>query len=164
MNNSLSRMIDGMIEALRVEVIPHVGAEFARGQVFGVIYMLKTIKLRAAWSVEFVGEQLSALAGAIEALRGVSGATPLLEMLPDIEVPERLVGSGEMERQRDGGNRAICAAIDWYFENREHLPAETCAGIGAALNAYMARQIDWEFKNNTRPMLAEMSRGAEIDV
>lgn len=42
MNNSLERLIDGMVATLREEVIPQVGTEFARGQAFGVIYMLNS--------------------------------------------------------------------------------------------------------------------------
>ena len=60
MNNSLPRLIDGMIATLREEVIPHVEGEFARGQAFGLIYMLNSIRLRADWSPAFVGEQLAA--------------------------------------------------------------------------------------------------------
>ena len=41
MNNSLPRLIDGMVATLRKEVIPRVEGDFARGQAFGVIYMLK---------------------------------------------------------------------------------------------------------------------------
>ena len=47
MNNSLPRLIDGMVAMLRKEVIPHIEGDFARGQAYGVIYMLSSIKLRA---------------------------------------------------------------------------------------------------------------------
>ena len=61
MNNSLPRLIDGMVATLRKEVIPHINGDFARGQAFGVIYMLSSIKLRAAWSNAFLSKQLRAL-------------------------------------------------------------------------------------------------------
>ena len=61
MNNSLPRLIDGMVATLRKEVIPHIEGDFARGQAFGVIYMLNSLKLRASWSNEFLIEQLRAL-------------------------------------------------------------------------------------------------------
>ena len=64
MNNSLPRLIDGMIATLRKEVIPHIDGDFARGQAYGVIYMLSSIKLRAAWSNAFLSEQLRALEAA----------------------------------------------------------------------------------------------------
>ena len=41
MNNSLPRLIDGMVATLRKEVIPHIEGDFARGQAYGVIYMLE---------------------------------------------------------------------------------------------------------------------------
>ena len=61
MNNSLPRLIDGMVATLRKEVIPHIDGDFARGQAYGVIYVLNSIKLRAAWSNAFLSEQLRAL-------------------------------------------------------------------------------------------------------
>ena len=70
MNNSLPRLIDGMVATLRREVIPHIDGDFARGQAFGVIYMLNSLKLRASWSNEFLIEQLRALE---EASRDLSG-------------------------------------------------------------------------------------------
>ena len=60
MNNSLHRLIDGMVATLRSEVIPNIGTEFARGQAFGVIYMLNSIRLRAEWSSAFHGELIAA--------------------------------------------------------------------------------------------------------
>ena len=44
MNNSLPRLIEGMVATLRSEIIPHLDGEFARGQAFGVIYMLNNIR------------------------------------------------------------------------------------------------------------------------
>src|SRR6185436_14536898 len=50
MNNSFPRLIDGMCATLRSEVLPRLDDEFARGQVFGVINLLNTLKVRASWS------------------------------------------------------------------------------------------------------------------
>ena len=58
MNNSLARLIDGMVATLRKEVIPRVEGDYARGQAFGVIYMLNSLKLRCSWSNAFLVEQL----------------------------------------------------------------------------------------------------------
>ena len=52
MNNSFARLIDGMNATLRSEVLTRLDDEFARGQVFGVINLLNTFKVRADWSVQ----------------------------------------------------------------------------------------------------------------
>jgi len=67
-NNSLGRLIDGMAATLKSEVIPHVEGDYARGQAFGVIYMLNSLKLRASWSNAFLVGQLRALEQASRAL------------------------------------------------------------------------------------------------
>lgn len=78
MNNSLPRLIDGMVATLRREVIPHIDGDFARGQAFGVIYMLNSLKLRASWSNEFLIEQLRALEEASRISRGSARKFPPL--------------------------------------------------------------------------------------
>ena len=59
MNNSFSRLIDGMCATLRAEVLSRLDDEFARGQVFGVINLLNTFKVRADWSAGFLLQQLA---------------------------------------------------------------------------------------------------------
>jgi hypothetical protein len=81
-NNSLERLIDGMAATLRMEVIPYVEADYARGQAFGVIYMLNSLKLRASWSNAFLLGQLRALADAARSLG------PLAAELPGAPVPD----------------------------------------------------------------------------
>ena len=62
MNNSLDRLLDGMEQTLRAEILPKLEGEFVRGQAYGIIFMLKSLKLRVAWSPGFLAEQLDALA------------------------------------------------------------------------------------------------------
>ena len=57
MNNSFARLIDGMNATLRKEVLTRLDDEFARGQVFGVINLLNTFKVRADWSAGFLLER-----------------------------------------------------------------------------------------------------------
>jgi hypothetical protein len=68
-NNSLPRLIDGMVQTLQKEIIPHIEGDYARGQAYGVIYMLNSIKLRASWSCGFLLEQLRALDEAKHSVR-----------------------------------------------------------------------------------------------
>ena len=74
MNNSFGRLIDGMCATLRSEVLTRVHDEYARSQVYGVLNVLNTFKVRADWSAAFLLQQLQAqqqaLALAAERLRG----------------------------------------------------------------------------------------------
>lgn len=139
MNNSLPRLIDGMIATLRDEVIPHVDGEFARGQAFGVIYMLNSIRLRA------------------DALRGLGVDAALLPLPAAAALPEMRA----LEACRDEGDRRVCALLDWLDARRTTLGADRSAAIDAALSRYMHRQIKFELGTSAKPMFAEISGGTD---
>lgn len=156
MNNSLHRLIDGMVTTLRQEVIPQVGTEFARGQAFGLIYMLNSIRLRAAWSPEFLGHQIAAQLELSQALK------PLLEGLDAPALPQAAatgLGGTALESVRDENEARICALIDWSATAGLH--AQRAGTIEAQVRAYMDRQLKWELQTSAKPMFAEMSSGTE---
>ncbi|MDX2396495.1 hypothetical protein NJL88_41805, partial [Streptomyces sp. DK15] len=76
MNNSLPRLIDGMIATLRREIIPNIEGDFARGQAIGVIYMLNSIQRRASWSNRYFHEQLLAFNTVSQRLQGLASELP----------------------------------------------------------------------------------------
>ena len=155
MNNSLPRLIDGMIATLREEVIPHVEGEFARGQAFGLIYMLNSIRLRADWSPAFVGEQLAAQAELADKLAPLDVDAALLPL------PMETGDVKAMEVRRDDNDRRVCALLDWLEAQREQLDPLLAAAIDEALSDYMHRQLKWELKTSAKPMFAEISSGTE---
>ena len=143
MNNSLPRLIDGMIATLRREIIPSVEDDFSRGQAFGMIYMLNSIRLRASWSNGFLLEQ-------IRALDEASGEIAIaLADLPEAPKPSvaalaALPTAAELEARRDEGDARICELIDWLEARRETAPASALAGADAAIARYVKRQLKWD--------------------
>jgi len=160
MNNSLPRLIEGMIATLRQEVIPHVEGDFARGQAFGVIYMLGSIQRRAAWSNRFLSEQLGALSKASVELQAISAELPGAP-LPAVPVPPELPDATALEAARNAGDERICGLIDWLAERRETLPAAALARADAIIDDYLNRQLKWEIETSAKPMFTEISRGRE---
>lgn len=159
MNNSLERLIDGMVATLREEVIPQVGTEFARGQAFGVIYMLNSLRLRAAWSSSFLGEQLAAqaaLTSTLSPLAAQGGETPALP-----KVASATADNAALEALRDQNEALICDWITWLDDQGEALDDPQREAITAALRAYMDRQLKHELKTSAKPMFAEISAGEE---
>lgn len=157
MNNSLNRLIDGMVATLRQEVIPHVSGEFARGQAFGVIYMLNSIRLRADWSAGFMAEQLAAqqeLAKQLVALDVDAELRPALAPVPQVDMRA-------LEQQRNDNDRKVCDLLDWLEAQRATLDPQRHAAIDAAVAQYMHRQLKWEISTSAKPMFAEMSSGTE---
>ena len=163
MNNSFGRIIDGMNATLRSEVLTRLDDEFARGQVFGVINLLNTFKVRADWSAGFLLEQIAAqrvaLDGVAALLEGQAAAASL-PALPGGEVP-RPVPIADLLALREDGNRAIAALLGWLAAQRPALTAEQASGVEAKLRTAMRAELKIELKNSPRPLFAEMSSGSE---
>ncbi len=147
MNNSFARLIDGMCATLRQEVLTRLDDDFARGQVFGVINLLNTFKVRADWSAGFLVQQLAAQQQAFDAL----AALPGMPALPQGPLPPT-TPIAELLARRDEGNRVIVALL-----RAGALPE----GAEAVLRRAMRAEVDLELKNSPRPLFAEMSSGRE---
>ncbi len=160
MNNSFPRLIDGMCATLRSEVLSRLDDEFARGQVYGVINLLNTFKVRADWSVGFLSQQVKAQCDALnqvrEQLMGVQDA-PLLE---ERTAPTPITPA-ELSEMRDEGNRSIGQMLAWLSEHRTNLSLEVAKEIELQLRQSMRTEIEIELKNSPRPLFAEMSSGKE---
>jgi hypothetical protein len=159
-NNSLPRLIDGMVATLRKEVIPHIEGDFARGQAFGVIYMLNSLKLRASWSNEFLVEQLRALEQAARELDELGAEIPAA-LVPGARAPREAPASAELEAMRNQGDERISALIDWLAEHQDSVSAEAAAQLEATIDRYLHRQLKWELSTSAKPMFVEISGGAE---
>lgn len=161
MNNSLARLADGMIATLRREIIPKLDDEFARGQAFGVIYMLNSLKLRATWSIEFVGHQVDEVSAVFDRLRKVVPNSVAHPDFPDLTEPSGRVTAGALEALRDRGDRALCNWIEWLDTSAAGIPPDVAAAVRTELRDYMNGQTRYEMSTSARPMFAEISRGAE---
>jgi len=160
MNNSLPRLIDGMVATLRKEVIPHIEGDFARGQAFGVIYMLNSLKLRASWSNEFLIEQLRALEDAAREFDGLGAEIPAARV-PGVRAPDQAPDSAELEAMRNHGDERISALIDWLAAHQDSVSAKVAAHIEATIDRYLHRQLKWELSTSARPMFVEISGVAD---
>lgn len=166
MNNSFSRLIDGMCATLRSEVLTRLDDEFARGQVYGVINLLNTFKVRADWSAAFLQQQIeaqrSALQGAAEVARAAKAGEAALVAPPATKAPTFAVTPiGDLLAARDAGNAAIGAWLAWLDAERTRLGPDVAGRIEKHLRAAMRAEIDIELRNSPRPLFAEMSSGRE---
>lgn len=159
MNNSLERLIDGMAATLRAEVIPHIEGDYARGQAFGVIYMLNSLKLRASWSNAFLLGQLRALEEASDGLASLAADLPGAP-LPDVKTPINLPEAGALQTARDEGDAQICELIEW-LAGQGGARADAVAKAQAIIDEYINKQTKYELTTSARPMFVEMSGGAE---
>jgi hypothetical protein len=162
MNNSFVRLIDGMCATLRSEVLPRLDDEFARGQVFGVINLLNTFKVRADWAPGFLVQQIAAQH---RALMEVGQALSDVEDAPRIEPRQDppLVTAAQLLAQRDANNLQVGQLLEWLAEHRLTLPQQALEQSEGALRSAMRAEIEIELKHSPRPLFAEMSSGREDD-
>ena len=166
MNNSFARLIDGMNATMRSEVLSRLDDEFARGQVFGVINLLNTFKVRADWSTGFLLEQLAVQRTALDGVAALMQGWPEAATLPALPPPgvPASVPIAELLAQRDSANRAIGELLGWLDAQRaqgSQLPAQVAADIEQLLRTAMRSELAIELKNSPRPLFAEMSSGSE---
>jgi len=163
MNNSFSRLIDGMNATLRKEVLTRLDDEFARGQVFGVINLLNTFKVRADWSAGFLVEQIAAQRQALDGIAALMHANPEAPSLPPLppgDMPAAVPIAALLD-MRDDNNRAIAALLGWLDASRAQLPAGVALDIEQKLRTAMREELAIELRNSPRPLFAEMSSGSE---
>ena len=155
MNNSFPRLIEGMCATLRTEVLTRLDDEFARGQVFGVINLLNTFKVRADWSAGFLLQQIAAQQAAL------NGVAALLPGVPAAGALSPTTPIAELLALRDEHNRRIAALLARLDAERHTLAPDTAAQAEALLRQAMRAEVDIELKNAPRPLFAEMSSGSE---
>ncbi len=166
MNNSFPRLIDGMCATLRAEVLSRLDDEFARGQVFGVINLLNTFKVRADWSAGFLLQQIAAQRAALD------GVAALLAELPDTagmpataadaaDASPAATPIAELLALRDAGNQRIADWLAWLDASGAGLSPKTAAAAESLLREAMRAEVQIELKASPRPLFAEMSSGRE---
>ena len=160
MNNSFPRLIDGMCATLRGEVLTRLDDAFARGQVFGVINLLNTLKARADWSAGFLLQQLAAQQSALNGAAALLSDLPAAPTEPVSDLPVA-TPIADLLTLRDDGNRRIGNLLAWLDAQAASLAPEVAAQAEALLREAMRAEMQIELKNSPRPLFAEMSSGAE---
>jgi hypothetical protein len=155
MNNSFPRLIDGMCATLRTEVLSRLDDEFARGQVFGVINLLNTFKVRADWSAGFLLQQIEAQRVALDGVAELLGEPPSpLDTPASTPIVDLLA-------LRDEGNRRIATRLAELGEGSAALSRDLASQAEGLLREAMRAEVAIELKNSPRPLFAEMSSGSE---
>jgi hypothetical protein len=162
MNNSFARLIDGMCATLRAEVLTRLDDDFARGQVFGVINLLHTFKVRADWSAGFLLQQIDAQRQALDEVERLARSAQLAGVATEPALAQPTpTPIAELLALRDEGNRRIGAALAQLDALGTAVPAEVAAAIEQTLRTAMRAEVSLELKNSPRPLFAQMSSGRD---
>ncbi|MDB5551243.1 MAG: hypothetical protein JWL86_1227 [Rhizobium sp.] len=156
MNNSLERLVEGIIATLRTDVIPNVNDDYARGQAIGVIDLLNNIAPRLEW-------QRLPLMKAIEARRAVIRQVTSLKGTRAESSHAGKLGddpsSNDLITERDRLDGEISDLIGWAFST------QTDAAITARplLRKHMHDDAALEMKLTRKPLFAEIAKGKAAD-
>ncbi|HVA39476.1 MAG TPA: hypothetical protein VNF49_02335 [Candidatus Binataceae bacterium] len=161
MNNSLNRLIDGIIIALEREIIPRVDDAYARGQAFAVMDLLRNMRPRLEWSREVTLAQVTlqeAALGRVDDLcRGQVERPPAYE---PPAAPSITLGTKELEARRDRLEAEVCGVLKWLTEHRTALDAAVAKSVEETITNYMREAVRRELALTANPLFAEISRGA----
>ncbi len=161
MNNSLNRLIDGIIIALEREIIPRVDDAYARGQAFAVMDLLRNMRPRLEWSREVtlaqVGLQEEALKRIDDLCRGQVERPPAYAPPAAASIT---LDTKHLEARRDRLEAEVCGVLKWLTEHRGALDAAVAQSVEDALTNYMREAVKRELALTANPLFAEISRGA----
>ena len=154
MNNSLERLVEGIIATLRTDVIPNVGDDYARGQAIGVIDLLNNIATRLEW-------EHAPLLRALEARRAVIAEVGGLLGLPAGEVrPTETTSSRHLLAERDRLDAEICDLLERVYRLPED---DDVIAARARLRQHMHDDIAEEMKLTKKPLFAEIAKGKSAE-
>lgn len=161
MNNSLNRLIDGIVIALEREIIPRVGDAYARGQAFAVMDLLRNMRPRLQWSREVTLAQVELQEAALGRVNDLCHGQA--EHPPGYAPPavaSATLDTTELEARRDRLEAELCGVLKWMSEHRARLDAAVAKSVEDTLAHYMREAVKRELALTANPLFAEISRGA----
>jgi hypothetical protein len=156
MNNSLNRLIEGIIATLRSHVIPNVSDAYARGQAIGIIDLLNNIAPRVEWARAPIAEALSARQQAIGGARALLPEAPAGAQGPDAS-GLAAADSQTLAAERDRLDSEIADLLHYA-----HRIASKDSAIAATtlLREHIHAELKREMKSTHKPLFAEIAKGA----
>ena len=156
MNNSLDRLVEGIIATLRTDVIPNVTDDYARGQAIGVIDLLNNIAPRLEW-------QRAPLLKAVEARREVIRQVASLKGTRTESSHAGKAGedlsSNDLIAERDQLDGEISDLVAWAFSAQ----SEPALAARPLLRTHMHDDAAREMKLTKKPLFAEIAKGKAAD-
>jgi hypothetical protein len=158
MTNSLERLFDGMIDVLHTRVIPRIQDEFARGQAYGALDMLRNLKPRVEWAVGPLQEDVTAELAVSERIAALLAGSQA-PSLPAACRETPGTTAGELERTRDRIDEHLCAVLRWISEHRDAIAVDRAAEVETAIRDQQRPRLKREVKLTAPPLFGEISRG-----
>jgi hypothetical protein len=159
MNNSLNRLIEGMIATLRTQVIPNVSDGYARGQAIGVIDLLNNIAPRVEWARGAIVEALTARQQAIGGARALLPEAPAVARGPS-DSALAAADSDTLAAERDRLDGEIADLLEYAHRIA---PKDSAVAATTLLREHIHAELMREMKSTRKPLFAEIAKGGGHD-
>jgi hypothetical protein len=160
MSTSFDRLIDGMIDTLRAHVLPNSADDFARGQLFSVIFALNSLKLNADWKAGPLLEQVRVQDSAFSEVRQLAVHMNHPDIPAAPRTDEGIVDPVQIEALRDQGDRRLGELLFWATSERARAADPIASNeIARLLRRLICDQLKVELATTPRSMLHQIATG-----
>jgi hypothetical protein len=161
MSKSFDLLMDGMIETVRLRILPQLSDDSIRGQAYGIIFALNGLKLAADWAVAPLRSQIilqdRAFAEFTRLAAGLNG--------PDVPSGARVMPdapeSADLERLRNDGDRRLGELLMWASGPDAVADPERARAIQTMLRQFISDQLKVDISIMAKPMFHELATGEE---
>ncbi|UGY01252.1 hypothetical protein [Bradyrhizobium quebecense] len=160
MSASFERLVDGIIDALQIHVVPNSDDDFVRGQVFSAIYALNGLKLAADWKVGPLLEQVRLQDDTFAAVERLADGAAHPEIPATPRLASDISDAAAIEALRDEGDRRLGQLLLWASgADARAVNRDTAAGIERLLRRSICDQLKVELATTPKLMLQQIAGG-----
>lgn len=160
MSNSFDLLANGMIDALREHVLPKTRDDFARGQVYAIIFGLNQMKLAADWAPAPLRRQVAIQDAAFAEFRRMAAGLKC-PPFPELGRTAPDMDAATLERLRDEGDRHLAALLLWATAVVRPDNPGLAAEMAAILRKNIREQLKVEIDLTPKSMFHEIATGEE---
>lgn len=160
MSASYDRLVDAAVESLRVHVLPDITNDFSRGQLFSVIFALRSLKLAGTWRPAPLLEQIAIQDAAFAAVKQLAGRTGFPALPDGPRAASAAISTTDLESLRNSGDRLIGGILAWTSGAGAAEPNAT--EIERILRGAVRDQLKVELALTPKSMLHAIATGTEV--
>jgi hypothetical protein len=163
MSQSFNLLIDGIIETVRLRILPQLSDDSVRGQAYGIIFALNGLKLSADWAIAPLQSQIVLQDKAFsEVVRLGAGLDhPVVPSGP--RVSPNLPESADLEQLRNDGDRKLGELLAWTSGPGAVADPDRAKAIQTTLRHIICDQLKIDISTMAKPMFHELATGEESE-
>lgn len=159
MSKSHDRLIDAAIDSLQAYILPTVNDDFARGQLFSVIFALNYLKLSGDWKLQPLLQQIQIQDAAFAKLLKLERHPDWPPIPTTPRYPENVGSAEALEILRDEGDRLIGQMLMCLMNYQDHQCVDEEVTQERILRSAVREQLKVELNLVPTSMLSSITAG-----